>query len=363
MSFLCRRHSARRAFTLVELLVVIGIIAVLISVLLPALSKARGRAQTVACLSNMRQIHQAMVNYTVESKGSYPWGFIFNKENKQTGRPANSAQDSSYITWFSTCDKYMTKGATDAFFPDFNSGFVDGATTRKFNPAFRCPTPGPTFAQQVHYQNHGVVMPHMTLERGGPAAPGGGRILAPSKVNQVYPETALFWDTLLFSDAKPQTPAMFWVSGQGIGLAPAVTMIDDRAPAQNTEDALLCHPDKPQRRFRSAGQDVYGNNPDPLLTPQGPIAWASDSWVSTLSGGALPSMNSDFGGGTVWNPGNARFRHNGLGCNVAFADGSVKTLFLNSRKAVAGSGGNVFLDNDFRRYMLMIKWPSGIRLQ
>jgi prepilin-type processing-associated H-X9-DG protein len=38
-------------------------------------------------------------------------------------------------------------------------------------------------------------------------------------------------------------------------------------------------------------------------------------------------MNTDFGGGEVWNPGNARFRHNGLGCDVCFADGSVKTLF------------------------------------
>ncbi len=64
------------AFTLVELLVVIGLIAVLISMLLPVLAKVRGAAQEVVCMSNQKQIMMAFLIFSTEHQGHLPGNYF-----------------------------------------------------------------------------------------------------------------------------------------------------------------------------------------------------------------------------------------------------------------------------------------------
>ena len=99
-SLLRAQHAKSSAFTLVELLVVIGIIAMLISILLPALSKARSAANNVKCLANLRTLGQAAIMY---SNAAQNRGVVLGSYSDTA--PGHVANDGA---WFTLVAPYLT---------------------------------------------------------------------------------------------------------------------------------------------------------------------------------------------------------------------------------------------------------------
>jgi len=94
--------AAQRAFTLVELLVVIGIIAILIGILLPALNRARESANAVKCAANLRSVGQGIALLLVENKGVYPAAYRYNLPDGEPARTLESEPEdptNGYTHW------------------------------------------------------------------------------------------------------------------------------------------------------------------------------------------------------------------------------------------------------------------------
>lgn len=111
--------SRPRGFTLVELLVVIGIIALLISILLPALNRARDAARGAACLSNLRQLGLTMFNYQADYKGRF---VPYSSDTSLVASTNWSWPALLYAAKYTgTAKIYTCPGLTEAEYPDFNS--------------------------------------------------------------------------------------------------------------------------------------------------------------------------------------------------------------------------------------------------
>ncbi len=114
-----QKPETRTAFTLIELLVVISIIAILMSILLPALAKARELANRAVCMANVRGIIQSMITYGQSNQGTFPLTAFLNDYNGYSNYPVSPGSYRSSDTtamevaqsWYeSTVGAYPTTG-------------------------------------------------------------------------------------------------------------------------------------------------------------------------------------------------------------------------------------------------------------
>lgn len=331
----CATHPARSAFTLVELLVVIGIIAVLISVLIPVLGAARVKAKDTQCLANLRSLVQLTHLYMSENKGSLPYGAYYSPRNPVDWSALTGSSNTRWTGWPTVLDQFARKRTND-------DSIVDDPVNRTtfVTKAFTCPTAAEGTNQLVSYSANINLFaePASELRIFNPATSAALR--RPAKATELRTPVVLYFDTPVFLGNFDDIYGA--VVSYGLDCRNFLFAAESKA--------------KSVVRFIS-GSPVPASIKASMVGEVEP-----DSLLNIIAPG-YPWKNRDAASAKEWNDkiaGNVRFRHQKeRAVHLAYSDGHVE-----ARRAdmIRGADGSITsIKHDIRRREFMTPYSLGIQ--
>jgi prepilin-type N-terminal cleavage/methylation domain-containing protein/prepilin-type processing-associated H-X9-DG protein len=319
-------RSKCRAFTLVELLVVIGIIAVLIGVLLPVLSKVQGKGRDIKCQANLRQIVTALLGYAQENRGVFPYGHHWTVTVRPIPQATNVGHlqqsgggPQNFVCWASQIGKWLHKGKMVSSFENevFN-----------FSEILKCPEAQLVWPHPISYVMNMVVGVRPTLEFAAGTLPNAQ--LKPPHLTLMLKDTVLVWDSCVFD-----------------GL--------------DMDVGFLVGADIDGQRFWEGASNPwqrYYSQRDPYADPNidGGIYGYNQPVRMAPLGFTYQNIDPKAAANMIPYQGNLRFRHqSNTACNAGFVDGHVEAFV-----AKLGPNKTVISHNALRRYF-MVKPPNTAR--
>ena len=293
------RFRGALACALIELLVVISIIAILISILLPALAKARELANRVVCMANVRGIIQAMITYGQSNNGEFPvtghavpgiGTYAERVDYYNSPAESDAGGNGSYPTTAQAAVRDWYTGAQASWYDVPSSDMwllvLQGYST----PAsFICPSDAIAAQPSLEYFPPGTVFPSATV----------------AEYNTNFNTGSLS----LYSGGSTNNGGMYAINGQGLSYSIAFPRAWEYSSI-NTAYELSA----------AVGQwwTTTGANSDvPMVSDMAPLDVATDTCANQRITTTLPTANTY--GPYIYNSGN----HAGDGQNVGFGDDHV----------------------------------------